>query len=311
MENAIKNNIDFLIIDGDSFIHRAYHGYKKVNNDYTEHNIAIKGFTEMISRVINKYQSKYIALVFDHQGTSFRHDVYPEYKGNRPPKELHFLKQIEDIHTFSSAIGLPIFCIENFEADDTIGALARKSQKLNWNTVILTGDKDLAQLVDQKTIIIDTKKDKEINLGNLESVFGVNKPHQIIELLALKGDKADNILGMKDCGEKTAIKLIQKYDTINELIKADPVELYDYIKPIIRQKAKAESIVKQVVENPDSLLLWQYLTSLNIDVGLNLTMKDIKINPDRMSFDLINQIRFEYNLNLKKSIPLIIKKHIA
>lgn len=306
-----KEEIDFLIIDGDSFIHRAYHGYKAYSKNFAnESNFAIKGFTEMLARTINKYESKYLAIVLDHQGISFRKEIYPEYKANRSPKEEKFLKQISSIHDFVKSSGLPYFCIEGVEGDDTIGVLTKKSQSKKWKTVILSGDKDLAQVIDENTKIIDTKTDKVITINNIKEVFGVKKPKQIIDFLALQGDKADNILGMDNCGQKTALKLIEKYNSINELIESDLNELYDYIKPVVRNKHKAKSIVEQVKNNKEQLLLWRFLTSLKLDIPMETTLKDIKIMENRIDFKTLNNIRSEYNLNLNYSLPNEILKKI-
>jgi len=308
----IKEKIDFLIIDGDSFIHRAYHGYKAHNKGTSsDKNFAIKGFTEMLTRVINKYDSTFLAVVLDHKGITFRKEIYPDYKGNRPPKEQNFLIQVDAIHDFVKASGLPSFCVEGVEGDDVIGVLAVKAQSLNWKTTVLSGDKDMAQIVDSNTKILDTKTNKEIRLDNLEEHFGVKHPHQIIEFLALQGDKADNILGMVDCGTKTAQKIIEKYNTINNLIESDLDELLEYIKPIIRNKKKAANIVRQVRDEGDTLLFWKFLTSLKLDIELNLTMKDIKVSEERIDFDVINKIQSEYGLNLNYSLPQKSKKHIS
>lgn len=312
IENNKKEDIDLLIIDGDSFIHRAYHGYKTHNKGYADDsNFAIKGFCEMLTRVINKYESKYLAVVLDHKSETFRKKIYPDYKGQRPPKEENFLKQVSAIHDFVKASGLPYFCIEGVEGDDTMGVLAIKAQSLNWKTVLLSGDKDMAQIVDKNTKIVDTKTNKEIRLNNIEHVFGVEKPYQIIDFLALQGDKADNILGMQDCGNKTALHLIKKYDTIETLLKCNLDELYDYVKPVVRQKTKAENIVRQVKDEKEKLLLWKFLTSLKLDIELNITRKDIKVSPERINYEILNSLQKEYQLNLNYSLPKCAKKFIS
>ncbi len=304
-ENQKINNkkIDFLIIDGDSFIHRAYHGNKTHNKFMNEKNAAFKGFIKMLKGSIEAYQSPYLAVVLDHQGDTFRKEIYKEYKGNRPPKEADFIKQVNDIHAFVKSSGMPYFCVEGVEGDDVIGVLAKKAESNGMETTILTGDKDIAQIVSDKTRLVDTKSRREINLGNLEEIFGVTKPLQIVDLLSLKGDVADNILGMRDCGEKSALGLIKKYGSISNLLKQDLKDVYDFIRPITRSEDRANSIINQIENEKDKLLLWKYLTTLNLDIDIPLTRKDIKFSKERMNPETFNDLRKKYNFKTEYSIP--------
>lgn len=300
MENK---KYDFVIIDGDSFIHRAYHGYKS-NKFATEKNYAIKGFLEMISRVLNDYDYKYLAIVFDYQGECFRHELSSVYKANRKEKEPLFLEQIKDIHKAVKASGLPSFCVKGVEGDDTIGVLTRKAQSLNWTTAIFSGDKDLSQLLDENTTIIDTNKrtQKIINLNDIEKYFGVKNPEQIIDLLAIKGDVADNIIGLKDCGDKTASFLLNNYKNLEEIMNEDKEILASKIKSIVRSKDKVNSIIYQLEHEKEKLLLSKELTKIrdNAD-NLNLSMKDIKIKENRVDKALVLSILKKYNLKLEYS----------
>lgn len=310
-----SNDIDFLIIDGDSFIHRAYHGYKaynKSNNSNEDEEVfAIKGFTEMISRVLNKYKYKYLAVVLDDQGDSFRKEIYPEYKINRPPKPESFLSQIEDIHKYIKSSGLPYFCIENVEGDDVIGVLAEKAKNFKWKTKILSGDKDMAQVIDENTVIFDTKSQKEINLENIEANFGVRDPKQIIDLLALKGDIADNIKGLEGCGDKTAIKIIEHFKSINNLINYENKnERNQIIEKLTRNKIKSKIIIEQLDNKPNELLLSKFLTSLKLDIEMNLKIGDIKSSIHNIDFNELNRISLKYKLDLNKSLPQEIKNNI-
>lgn len=294
-------NKKFLIIDGDSFIHRAFHGYKKDKNS-TEFNFLIKGFFKMITKELNSRKFDYLALVMDYQGDSFRKDIYPEYKGNRPKKTKEFLEQVEEIHEYIRCSGLPYLCMKGVEGDDVIGFLAKKAQLQKWETVILTGDKDMAQVIDENTKLIDTRFKKEINLLNLEETFGIKEPNQIIDFLALQGDKADNIIGLDGCGEKTAIKIINEYGSVENILKASEDDIYDKIRKTVRSEIKTKNIIKQIKETPDKLLLAKTLTTLKTDLDFNLTLKDIKINRKRFNREKIIKFNEKYGLYYKDVI---------
>ncbi len=286
-----------IIIDGDSFIHRAYHGYKTHNKYATEINFAIKGFTSMLSKILNERESDFLAIVMDHQGKNFRHELDSQYKANRPEKEASFLKQIYAIHEHVKASGLPYFCVEGVEGDDVIGFLAKKAQRQNWKTEILTGDKDIAQILDHNTSLIDTRFNKTITLNNIEENFGVEKPYQIIDYLAIQGDKADNIMGLDNCGKKTAQKLILDFDAIENLLKASENDIRDSISKVTRSKVKVESIIDQVKNSPEKLLMSKVLTTLKTDLDLKLTLKDIKFKQERIDVDKLEELNAIYSLS--------------
>lgn len=287
----------FVIIDGDSFIHRAYHGYKTHNKKFSrEDNYAIKGFTSMLSKTLNDIEYDYLAIVLDHQGKNFRHRLSPIYKANRSEKEASFLKQIEIIHKFVKATALPYFCVEDVEGDDVIGCLARKGQSKDWDIDIYTGDKDIAQILDSNTRLIDTRFNKTITMDNIKEVFGVDHPYQIIDFLALQGDKADNIEGVDGCGKKTANKIIETYDIIENFIDADSDHIWESIRKTVRSNDKTNGIIKQVRENPEKILLSKELTSLKLDLELSLTISDIKLKNSRFDFFEVDSIIKEYDL---------------
>lgn len=303
MENKIIKN-SFLIIDGDSFIHRAYHGYKN-DRFSTEKNFLIKGFMTMITKEINERKPEYLAVVLDFQGDSFRKEIYPEYKANRPPKTKEFLKQVEEIHIYVKASGLPYFCEKGVEGDDVIGYLAKKAQLKKWKTTILTGDKDIAQIIDENTRLVDTRFKREINIKNLNESFGVNKPEEIIDLLALQGDKADNILGLEGCGEKTALKIINDFGSIDNLIEAPAENIYSSIRKTARSETKTQKIIQQVKETPEVLLLSKTLTTLKTDFEMNLSISDIKPKAIRFKKEKIIEINTLNNLNYEYVLPKV------
>lgn len=292
----------FIIIDGDSFIHRAYHGYKTHNKYSDETNYAVKGFTSMVSKILNDVEFDYLAIVLDHQSDSFRKDLDPKYKANRPPKEESFLIQIEAIHNYIKSSGLPYFCHKGVEGDDVIGFLAKKAQSQKWLIDIYTGDKDIAQILDERTRLIDTRFNKTISLLNIEDVFGVKKPEQIIDYLALQGDKADNIEGIAGCGEKTALRIIEKYDIIENFINDDEINIFENIKSAVRNKTKTQNIINQVKENPEKILLAKKLTTIKTDLDIILTRGDIK--PKYANFNAVNlkNIMSKYKLHKDYSL---------
>lgn len=291
-----------IIIDGDSFIHRAYHGYKKNAKYTTEFNFAVKGFTSMLSKALNERTFDYLAIVMDHQGKNFRHELDVNYKANRPEKEANFLNQIYAIHDHIKASGLPYFCVENVEGDDVMGFIAKKAQKQNWEIEILTGDKDIAQILDKNTRLVDTRFNKTITLDNIFETFGVKEPYQIIDYLALQGDKADNIKGLDDCGAKTAQKLINDFDTIENILNATPDQIRDSIKKVTRQKIKVDNVISQIKNEPEKLLLSKKMTTLKTDLLLDLTMKDIKFKMERIDIVRLKELNFKYSLHPEYSM---------
>lgn len=297
----MEENKKIIIIDGDSFIHRAYHGYKK-----DENKDAIMGFLSMITKIINNNKFDYIAIVLDDQNENFRHRLSPKYKANRPPKPIALQQQIYDIHSFIKNSGLPYFSVVDVEGDDVIGFLAKKAQNKNWSVDIFSGDKDLAQVIDEKTKIIDTRFKKEIELKNIFDNFGVVHPYQIVDLLALQGDKADNIEGINKCGKTTAIKIIKEFGTIENLLNTDHQELIEKMKPLIRNKESLKIILDQIMNEKEKILLSKNLISLKTDLDLDLKIKDIKIKTERIKKEVLIQICQKYGLNIKYSLPRII-----
>lgn len=295
-----------VIVDGDSFIHRAYHGYKTHNKKFSnENNYAVKGFTSMLSKTINSIEFDFLAIVLDHQGKNFRHRLSTDYKANRPEKEESFLKQIMVIHEYVKATGLPYFCVEGVEGDDVIGFLTKKAQLKDWDVDIYTGDKDIAQVLDENTKLIDTRFNKIISMENIEETFGVKKPYQIIDFLALQGDKADNIEGVEGCGKKTANKIVECYDTIENFIEASQEDITNKIQKTVRSKEKTKDIIKQIKETPEKVLLAKKLTTLKTDLDITLSLADIQIRNSRFDYEKTHRILTDYQL--KKEYSMLTK----
>lgn len=222
-----KNTAPFILVDGSSYLFRAFHvpQLQRMTNSKGMMTGAVFGVINMLKSLINEYQPSHMAVVFDAKGKTFRNDLYPEYKANRPPMPEELRDQIAPIHEIVKAMGLPLLMVEGVEADDVIGTLADQASKAGIKTLISTGDKDMAQLVTEHVTLINTM-DKNNPITDRERViekFGV-KPEQIIDYLALVGDKVDNIPGVDKCGPKTAEKWLAAYETMQGVIdNADKV----------------------------------------------------------------------------------------
>ena len=211
-----ENQKKLILVDGSSYLFRAYHGMPKF--DHNGHPTgAIYGVINMIKKLLKDYQPEYIAVVFDAKGKTFRNDIYPEYKANRPPMPDELRVQIEPIHNILKAQGLPLICIEGVEADDIIGTLCVEAVEAKMSVLVSTGDKDMAQLVNENVELINTMNNQIMNQQTVVEKFGV-KPDQIIDYLALMGDSSDNIPGVPKVGPKTASKWIAEYGSLQAVM---------------------------------------------------------------------------------------------
>ncbi len=217
----------FILVDGSSYLFRAFHvpQLQRMTNSKGMMTGAVFGVINMLKSLLNEYQPTHMAVVFDAKGKTFRNDLYPDYKANRPPMPEELRDQIQPIHEIVKAMGLPLLVIDGVEADDVIGTLADQASKAGIDTLISTGDKDMAQLVTGHVTLINTM-DKNHPITDRERVvekFGVN-PEQIIDYLALVGDKVDNIPGVEKCGPKTAVKWLAEYESLQGVMdNADKV----------------------------------------------------------------------------------------
>ncbi len=213
----MRDDADLILIDGSSFLYRAYYAAK---GGFTTKSGIPTGvtllMTNMLRRIISMAGKARIIAVFDAKGKSFRAELYKEYKANRPPMPDELKVQLEYVTALVKGLGLPFVSVTGVEADDVLGTYALKAEEKNLRTVICTGDKDLAQLVTDKTTLLDTMNDKSYDIEAVKEKYGVG-PEHIIDLLALKGDASDNIPGMAGCGDKTACALINGLGGIEEI----------------------------------------------------------------------------------------------
>lgn len=222
----MTNSADKLLIlvDGSSYLHRAFHALPPLTNSQGEPTGAIYGVINMLRKLIADYKPSYIAVVFDAKGKTFRNDLYPEYKANRPPMQDELRVQVQPLLDIIKAMGLPLLIVDGVEADDVIGTLAKRALQHNLKVVISTGDKDIAQLVNDKITLINTMTNSVLDIAGVKEKFGVD-PEQIIDYLTLMGDSVDNVPGVPKVGPKTAVKWLQQYGSLAEVIKhADEVK---------------------------------------------------------------------------------------
>jgi len=221
-----EENTPLILVDGSSYLFRAYHVpyLQALSTSSGQSTGAITGVLNMLGSLKKDYPNGNIITIFDAKGKTFRNDMYPEYKANRPPMPDDLRTQIAPLHDIISAMGLPLLVIPDVEADDVIGTLAKQADELGIETVISTGDKDMAQLVTPHVRLINTMTNVEMDVAGVSDKFGV-RPDQIIDYLALMGDKVDNIPGVVKCGPKTAVKWLAEHGTLDEVIaNADKVK---------------------------------------------------------------------------------------
>ncbi len=207
------------LVDGSSYLYRAFHvpALQRLSNAEGQPTGALYGVINMVKSLLESETPRHMAVVFDAPGKNFRHDLFEDYKANRPPMPEELKSQIEPLKAFIRAMGIPLIEVPAVEADDVIGTLAEKATEKGMPVVISTGDKDMAQLVNEKVRLVNTMTGTAMDAAGVEEKFGV-KPEQIVDFLALTGDASDNIPGVPRVGAKTAAKWLQKYGNLDELL---------------------------------------------------------------------------------------------
>ncbi|PHR66648.1 MAG: DNA polymerase I [Idiomarina sp.] len=261
----------FILVDGSSYLFRAFYAPPHLTNSAGEPTGAIYGVVNMLRSLLKKYKPSHMAVVFDAKGTTFRNEIYAEYKAHRPPMPDDLRQQIEPLHKIVQALGLPLLCIDDVEADDVIGTLAEQAGKEGRFTLISTGDKDMAQLVNDHVMLINTMTDTLLDYDGVVAKYGV-KPEQMIDLLSLMGDSSDNIPGLPKVGEKTALAMLQGMGSIDAML-ADP----DAIAKLEFRGAK--TMPDKLRENQDILLMSRELATIKLDVPLDFRPDQLTIQP--------------------------------
>ena len=206
-----------VLVDGSSYLYRAFHALPDLRNAAGEPTGAIYGVLNMLRRLVGDYKADFLGCVFDAKGKTFRDEVYPEYKATRAPMPDELAVQIEPLLEAIGAMGWPLLVVDGVEADDVIGALARQAESQGIRTVVSTGDKDLAQLVDPSVTLINTMSNETLDVAGVQAKFGV-APERIVDYLALVGDAVDNVPGVEKVGPKTAAKWLAQYGSLEGVL---------------------------------------------------------------------------------------------
>ncbi|HFQ5341092.1 DNA polymerase I [Vibrio vulnificus] len=280
-----------ILIDGSSYLYRAFHAYPGTMSNGDIPTNAVYGVVNMLRSMMRQFASDRIAVVFDAKGKTFRDDMYPEYKANRPPMPDDLRCQIEPLHQVIKAMGLPLIVIEGVEADDVIGTLAYQASQQGMPVLISTGDKDMAQLVDDNITLINTMTNVVMDREGVIEKFGI-PPELIIDYLALMGDKVDNIPGVPGVGDKTATALLQGIGGLSQL--------YDHLDDIAALSFRgSKTMAKKLVDNKDNALLSYQLATIKLDVALQETPESLlKTEPNKDELiKLYGQLAFKSWLN--------------
>ena len=260
----VKQKEDFLVLlDGTAYLYRAYHALPPLKNSKGDNTGAIHGFLKALNKILDDYKPKYIGLIFDAKGKNFRHEIYDQYKANRSSMPPELIEQIPVLYEILESQGYPPIIIDGVEADDVIGTLSKKFKTIN-EIKIFSGDKDFAQLVDKKISIINPITLDVMDQKEVKKKFDVG-PKNIIDYLALMGDKSDNIPGVPGVGGKTASRLINKFGNVEEIIEKKelvPGKVGEYLREGIEQ-----------------LKLSKQLTTIKKDVALDFGIEDLQVEP--------------------------------
>ncbi|WP_417357546.1 DNA polymerase I [Gallaecimonas pentaromativorans] len=261
-----------ILVDGSSYLYRAYYAPPHLTNSQGEPTGAVYGVVNMLKSLLRQFKPSEMAVVFDAKGKTFRDELFEQYKAHRPSMPDDLRSQVAPLHALVKAMGLPLIIIEGVEADDVIGTLAKKASAEGRHVLISTGDKDMAQLVDDKVTLINTMTDTVLDPPGVVDKFGVG-PELIIDFLALMGDKVDNIPGVPGVGEKTALGLLQGIGGMDAL--------YGNLDKIAELSFRgAKTMAKKLEENEEQARLSYLLATIKTDVDLSEDQLDLTIKPE-------------------------------
>lgn len=277
----------FILVDGSSYLFRAFHGLPPLTNSKGQDTGAIYGVVNMLKSLIKQYNPTHMAVIFDAKGKTFRDDIYAEYKANRPPMPDELRSQIAPLHTIIKAMGLPVIVESGVEADDVIGTLAKHATERGIDTVISTGDKDMAQLVNQHVTLINTMTNQTMDIEGVTTKFGI-PPELVIDFLALKGDKVDNIPGVPGVGDKSAQALLNGIGGIDDIYKN-----LDKISDLSFRGSK--TMAAKMSEYEEQARLSYTLATISIDLELDYDVEALMpTSPDNETLrDLFAEYEFK------------------
>ena len=286
------------LIDGNSYIYRAYFAIPYLSNSKGLPTNAIYGFTNMLMKVIKEESPDYLAIAFDSKGPTRRHIEYEDYKAHRPAMPAPLSQQVPYIHRMVEAFNIPVLIMEGVEADDIIGTIARKAEKDGMEVIIITGDKDIFQIISSHIKIYDTLKNKYFGIDDVKERFGTG-PERVVEVMGLMGDSSDNIPGVPGIGEKTAKALIEEYGTIENLLNN-------------LEKIKKPKLKESLRENTELARLSRSLATIQTDIPIETEYKELSISePDNEKlFPLLKEL--EFTTMLKMAAPDVsVKEHLT
>ncbi|MCB1581822.1 MAG: DNA polymerase I [Xanthomonadales bacterium] len=274
-------NKTLYLVDGSSYLFRAFFvpNLRRLASKDGHPTGVMYGVTNMLQRMLDEYDPEYMVVVFDAKGKTFRHDMYPEYKANRPPMPDELRMQLEPTKALIKAMGIPMLEVPHVEADDVIGTLVKKAEDLGVETLVSTSDKDLAQLVSDHVTLVNTMSDYVMDEAGVLEKFGV-RPDQIIDYLALIGDSSDNIPGVNKVGPKTAVNWLQQYDTVDNII----AHANDF-------KGKVGEYLREGIEQ---LKLSRQLVVIKKDCDVDYQVGDFKLQPKDIL--ALNEIGQKFNM---------------
>lgn len=271
---------ELVLVDGSSYLFRAFHALPPLVNSRGQPTGAVKGVINMIRALIKGHPDSNIAVVFDAKGKTFRNDIYQEYKAHRPPMPDELRSQIQPIHDIIRAMGLPLLIIDGVEADDVIGTLSVQASNSGMTTLISTGDKDLAQLVNENVTLMNTMTNEVLDGEGVIRKFGVG-PELIVDFLALTGDKADNIPGVPGVGPKTAVKWLLEHGSMEGIIE--------------NAESIGGKIGERLRENIDQLRLSYELATIKLDCELDIAIKELVAGEEEQEklYELYSTMEFK------------------
>lgn len=304
LKSFMKNDKILYLIDGTAYIYRAYHAIRGLTNSKGLPTNAAFGFTRMLLKLIEDRSPEYIAMLFDAKGPTFRHEIYNDYKANRPPMPEDLSIQIPYIKEITKGFNIATIEMPGFEADDLIGTIGRQAEASGLSVVMVTGDKDFVQLVTDKSIIWDPMKDKIMDISVVRKTYGV-EPHQMVDVMGLSGDASDNIPGVPGIGPKTAQALIQSFGSMKNL--------YEQVGTIAKKKQQENLIVYK-----EQAWLSRELVEINKHAPLSFNLENFRFKrPDNTRLtSIFKKLEFrqlqqafpkQADLSQKKYLPILDK----
>ena len=275
-----------VLVDGSSYLYRAFHAFPPLTNAAGEPTGAMYGVLNMLKSLISQVQPTHIAVVFDAKGKTFRDEMFEQYKSHRPPMPDDLRKQIQPLHDMIRALGIPLLVVEGVEADDVIGTLALQASRLGKKVLISTGDKDMAQLVDDNIMLINTMNNSLLDREGVIEKYGI-PPELIIDYLALMGDSADNIPGVAGVGEKTALGLLQGIGSM--------AEIYANLEKVAELPIRgAKKLGEKLLAEKTNADLSYTLATIKTDVELNVTTDELLLGESQNDHLIEYFARYEF-----------------